>query len=949
MAGKAISKKELQAMLKPELVKHAKELGIDTKDLTKDQILKEIEDIFVLPMSSGEDVGLGELKFSADVTAPMIASVSDNVEIMKMRLQFEHEIKMHDKQRDHEFKMARLQAQKDLGFLPDSSHSSVSQFRVDSAAKLLPKLVSEQETETFLITFEKIASLNKWPKEKWAAILQTQLNGKALKVFSELSVEDCENYDELKKAILTAYELCPEVYRKRFRASRKSSTETHADFAFKILQSFKRWLNGVKAWDDTELLRETFLMEQFMESVSTELKVWLTDRGPKSLDEMARLADQFVAVHKSFATSEHCQDSHENMLVSSRSFIKSTRPWKKHTTPTYADKVVDTPIEKHENNKQDRLYKKSDGSQVRCFFCQKTGHKIAQCRIKLQKEENESKKEAVPIDKSTAQDLIVSDCKPVSANTTVTSQFPVHPLFQPYCITAHVVNEDESLTAIKVLRDTGALQSVVKFAVLSEVDHIPTGQIRLLKGIAREVIEVPLVEIHLKMDQLNDTVLCGVIDELPEGVDFLLGNDIASAIAQVGQQVSLPVTQAVVTRAQAAALQQQSSGSNIEPRVNNAPREAGELSLTNRTMVDSIDLHAIHNREELINLQQQDDSLSGFFEQVIERDFPVGKPYYFMQDGVLMHRDIVRKTRQEVEQVVVPRCIRTKILEMAHDIPASGHLGIHKTKARLWSHFYWPGMNKQVIAYCRSCDICQRLGKGGKPSTVPLVQVPIITEPWTRIAIDIVGPLPTCEKSKNRFILTVIDLATHYPEAIALTEHTAAQVAKALITVFSRFGFPSEILTDQGSDFTSELMRFFMSEFNIGHVKISAYRPQSNAICERWNGTMKSMIRALTDSFNNDWDECLPWILFAYREIPVETLGFSPFELTFGRHVYGPLGMLKSSWLRNEQSLNKARSNVIQFMLQMREKLAVCQELALKAAQQAQTKEKLWYTIVRHA
>jgi len=99
------------------------------------------------------------------------------------------------------------------------------------------------------------------------------------------------------------------------------------------------------------------------------------------------------------------------------------------------------------------------------------------------------------------------------------------------------------------------------------------------------------------------------------------------------------------------------------------------------------------------------------------------------------------------------------------------------------------------------------------------------------------------------------------------------------------------------------------------------------------------MIRALTDKFHNDWDECLPWILFAYREIPVETLGFSPFELTFG-----PLGMWKSTWLRSEQSLENARPNVVQFMLNMRDKLAACQGLALEAAERAQTKDRQSYT-----
>ena len=519
----------------------------------------------------------------------------------------------------------------------------------------------------------------------------------------------------------------------------------------------------------------------------------------------------------------------------------------------------------------------------------------------------------------------------------------IHPLFKPYCTTAQIVNANGGLTGIKVLRDTGALQSVIKQAALSNIDFIETGQVRLLKGIASEIMEVPLIEVHLKTNVLDTTVLCGVIDDLPEGVDFLLGNDIACLTDTV------PGTQSVVTRTQAAAALQSAeihAGSINTPdeAVNSdSVRDESENLLHASRYIETLDCEAAHDREQLIVLQQQDANLAHAFEQVVEVDCPVGKPYYFLKGGVLMHHDIVRKTRQEADQIVIPRPLRAKILEMAHDIPAAGHLGMHKTRSRLWPHFYWPGINKQVITYCRSCEICQKLGKGGKTPKASLVEVPIVTEPWSRIAIDIVGPLPTCEKTKNRFILTVMDLATHYPEAIALPDHSAVQVARALITVFSRFGFPSEILSDLGSDFMSQIMSYFMSEFNILHVTTSAYHPESNAICERWHRTMKSMMRALTESFCGDWDECLPWILFSYREIPVETLGFSPFELTFGRHVYGPLGMLKSTWLRNDQSLEKARSNVVKFMLDMREKLASCQELALKFAEHAQAKEKTWY------
>jgi len=73
---------------------------------------------------------------------------------------------------------------------------------------------------------------------------------------------------------------------------------------------------------------------------------------------------------------------------------------------------------------------------------------------------------------------------------------------------------------------------------------------------------------------------------------------------------------------------------------------------------------------------------------------------------------------------------------------------------------------------------------------------------------------------------------------------------------------------------------------------------------------MKSMIRALTDNFNNVWDECLPWILFAYREITVETLGVKLILINIQLSCLRTAWYVKSTWLRNEQSLIKTRSNV---------------------------------------
>jgi transposase InsO family protein len=101
-------------------------------------------------------------------------------------------------------------------------------------------------------------------------------------------------------------------------------------------------------------------------------------------------------------------------------------------------------------------------------------------------------------------------------------------------------------------------------------------------------------------------------------------------------------------------------------------------------------------------------------------------------------------------------------------------------------------------------------------------------------------------------------LATHFPEAIALKQHTAQEVAQVLISVFTRFGFPCELISDQVSDFMSALMQIFTHEFHIDHIRTSAWHPETNGACERFNGSMKSMLRALSEKFSEAWDLALP-------------------------------------------------------------------------------------------
>ena len=155
------------------------------------------------------------------------------------------------------------------------------------------------------------------------------------------------------------------------------------------------------------------------------------------------------------------------------------------------------------------------------------------------------------------------------------------------------------------------------------------------------------------------------------------------------------------------------------------------------------------------------------------------------QTGVLVRTwgDKLSRQKASFHQLVVPTSLRAKLLSVAHEIPAAGHLGTAKTKKeRLLRHFYWPSITKDVKDFCRSCDICQRLGKCAPNPPAPLHNLPLVEKQFSQIAIDIVGPLPVCKNSgrPNRFILTVLDLCTHYTEAIPMKQHTAQDVARAL-------------------------------------------------------------------------------------------------------------------------------------------------------------------------
>lgn len=235
-------------------------------------------------------------------------------------------------------------------------------------------------------------------------------------------------------------------------------------------------------------------------------------------------------------------------------------------------------------------------------------------------------------------------------------------------------------------------------------------------------------------------------------------------------------------------------------------------------------------------MQREDKTLNKIREHTESKKVFSGKSEgeshsFVVKRGALYRR--VQKAQQVTEQLVVPEWFRDAVIGLAHDSLMGGHLGIKKTTARIQSNFFWPGMCVEIARYCRSSDACQRTVDKGRVSRVKMGRVPLIQEPFQRVAKDVVGPIEPRASDGSRYILTIFDYATRYPEAIALKSIDTCTVAEALLSVFSRVGIPKEVMSDRGSQFTSEMMREFNRLLSIKSLTTTPYHAMSNGLVER--------------------------------------------------------------------------------------------------------------------
>ena len=443
---------------------------------------------------------------------------------------------------------------------------------------------------------------------------------------------------------------------------------------------------------------------------------------------------------------------------------------------------------------------------------------------------------------------------------------------------------------VKVLRDTGCTAIIVKRSLVKPEDL--TGEIKMMVLINRIVVKVPVAMCFVRTPMLTGfvEVLC-LEDPICE---LIIGNvpgiqDDRACDVTVGDEAGKEDDVHDESRHEIASEDDEGSAPTSDEQVEGKPAGIKAMQMLQVDTAGAVTTRARRMREAkpceplLVPVADQTGiSVAEFREK--QRDDPSSKrlwesatasrpaesaeplKHWFEEHDNILYRycqlDVTAEVRR---QLVVPRSLRAQVLRVAHETIMSGHQGVKKTLDRIMRNFYWPGMYADCKRFCASCDICQRTVPRGTVSRVPLQRIPIVRVPFEKVAIDLVGPLKPVSDRGHRWILTLVDFATRYPEAVALKSIDTEVVAEALIGIFSRVGLPNEILSDNGSQFVSGLMKEVARLLSITWVCSTPYHPQSNVLCEKWNGSLKRMLKRMCAERTHDWDRYLEPLMFAYR------------------------------------------------------------------------------------
>ena len=755
---------------------------------------------------------------------------------------------------------------------------------------------SEEETPSeYLDKFETAVRHNGVDKSQWGTMLRVYLSGKSQAAYRQIKADILADYDAVREHLLQSLGDTPEEADRQWWTTKRKPGEAIGAFGLR-LSSIGYW--RLCGFETREEVVEKVLLSRFMFLLSPEAYDSVSAKDPKSAQDAARMVQDFegrgyfsrnhLAPRREYKPYQHFKregGSQGGNSNSSQGGSVSTESsgGKRPSSP----KNSSQPSGSQEGGNRDRSEKTSykERKPIVCYGCNKPGHIRPNCPERTRRVRDSSEKpdplvegglagvrvEGMIVDTGARKSIVRSEFIPSAAYTGKTTRLDT---WKGGEVSEHKV----AMVKIKV----GSVEADCEVAVDDRIEAPALLGYDLAPALKAELLSLLVQQAAEEMRVAREKCQEVVVESLPiratraqvskelveEEADRVISEASASTPIPMEDMDDCPETP-VDEEAQASPVETWSTLPDIQVTL---PRVDGE------------------GPETLISEQQTDESLLKVREMALKSENG-----YVMSQGVLVHQyhDELGDT---ITRVVVPKCRRQHVLQLGHSSLLAGHFGVKKTYARISRHFVWPGLSVNVKELVRGCPGCQRAANNSR-AKAPLQPLPVVSEPFSRVAFDLVGPLPKTT-SGYRYLLTFMCLFTKYPEAIPLKRVDNVSVLEAMMEIFSRHGFPTEILTDQGSVFMSRMTAHMCKTFEVHKIKTSPYHPQTDGALERWHACLKGMFkRSETDL--KKWDLELKYMLFAYRDTPHCTTGFSPFTLLYGRDVRGPLDLLRTSWVED--------------------------------------------------
>ena len=258
-----------------------------------------------------------------------------------------------------------------------------------------------------------------------------------------------------------------------------------------------------------------------------------------------------------------------------------------------------------------------------------------------------------------------------------------------------------------------------------------------------------------------------------------------------------------------------------------------------------------------------ENKLSKEEEKILKKSYKQYNKFTHKSIDSIIYREVIINNRI-VQQQMIPESMTQWALNLIHDTPTAGHRGLETTQRNLDSFAYMPKSKQLIEKHIKTCLNCIQF-KRKYGAKVPSSPMKLPTRPWSRTHCDLIGPLPK-SKDGHVYILTLIDAFTRFLIVVPLRNKSANVVAKALFErVISQYGPMNTIISDQGSEYVSQIWKDLVDTWKINHVTTASYSPSSNGCCERVNSSLIQILTSLVTNNIKIWSQMLYYATYAYN------------------------------------------------------------------------------------